>query len=70
MPWVENFLKINKCAKGEGRLFETLEQASNMQNIHSLKEVFKDKKIVGLPWWILWPQSTLVHCITFPSNKN
>ena len=50
MPWVENFLKINKCAKGEGRLFETLEQASNMQNIHSLKEVFKDKKIVGLPW--------------------
>ena len=50
MPWVENFLKIIKCAKGEGRLLKTLEQASNMQNIHSLKEVFKDKKIVGLSW--------------------
>ena len=50
MPWVENFLKIIMSAKGEGRLLKTLEQASNMQNIHSLKEVFKDKKIVGLSW--------------------
>ena len=61
MSWLEHFLRAlinfqkifdpgHSYSKPIRRLFETLEQASNMQNIHSLKEVFKDKKIVGLPW--------------------
>ena len=36
-----------------------------MQNIPGLEQVFnkdKEKNIAGLPYLILWPQLTLVHC--------
>ena len=36
-----------------------------MQNIPRLEQVFnkgKEKNIAGLPYLILWPQLTLVHC--------
>ena len=44
-----------------------------MQNIPLFEQVFnkgKDKKIAGLPYSILWQQSTLVHYTIFPSNKD
>ena len=44
-----------------------------MQNIPSLEQVFnkgKDKNIADPPESILRPQSTLAHCIIFPSNKH
>ena len=37
---------------------------------HSACEKAKDKNIAGLPLSILQPQSSLVHCIIFASNKD
>ena len=44
-----------------------------MQSIPQLEQVFnkgKGNTIAGLPLSILRPQSTLVHCIIFLSNKH
>ena len=44
-----------------------------MQNIPRLEQVFnkgKEKNIAGIPYLVLWPQLTLVHCNEVINNNS